>query len=290
MRVLAPVGMSSTSKLDPMQSDPKFEEVRHMTDPLAQARAAGELIGIYQQRSVELSRIRKAAMEAAVDQRGITFTELAKELGLTKGRVSQIRSAAPPKERALFGVGPITLATPLRAGDRPEGFVSRHDSVAADRMADLLTSLSFAVDRHLIPTDGQWQPTPDAVAICGPKSSSVTAQAIANDPWLDFSPDEQDRWLLRLRGGEVFTSPFDLGDPTQDLAYVGRLPLADANILIIAGVHALGSVGAVEYLQRHAREIFDVVGEKHFSMITKGTFDAQGNPIATEAVWGPKDH
>lgn len=261
-----------------------------MTDPLAQARAAGSLIGVYQQRSVELSRIRKAAMEAAVNQRGITFTEVAKELGLTKGRVSQIRSAAPPKERALFGVGPITLATPLRSGERPEGFVSRYDSVAVDAMANLLTSYSFAVDRFLIPSHGAWVPTPDAVAICGPKSSPVTAHAIENDPWLDFSPDEEGRWLLRERDGDIFTSPFDLGDPTQDIAYVARLPFGDQKIFVIAGVHALGSVGAVNYLTRHARELYDQVGDEHFSMIVQGTFDDQGNPTKTEALWGPKIH
>ncbi|MGO4957393.1 hypothetical protein ACTQ49_09005 [Luteococcus sp. Sow4_B9] len=273
-----------------MQSDPRFEAVRRMTDPLAQARAAGELIGVYQQRSVELSRIRKAAMEAAVDQRGITFTELAKELGLTKGRVSQIRSAAPPRERALFGVGPITLAAPLRAGDRPEGYISRHDSIAVEKMAQLLTSLSFSVDRYLIPSDGQWIPGPDAVAICGPKSSPVTAEAIANDPWLDFSQDAQGNWLLRHCDGESFTSPFDLGDPSRDLAYVARLPFGEGSIFVIAGVHALGSLGAVEYLQRHAHELYDHVGEQHFSMIVRGAFDTQGNSTETEALWGPAIH
>lgn len=282
--------MSSTSKLDPMQSDPRFEAVRRMTDPLAQARAAGELIGVYQQRSVELSRIRKAAMEAAVDQRGITFTELAKELGLTKGRVSQIRSAAPPRERALFGVGPITLAAPLRAGDRPEGYISRHDSVAVEKMAQLLTSLSFSVDRFLIPSDGQWILGPDAVAICGPKSSPVTAEAIANDPWLDFFPDDEGRWLLRERNGQVFTSSFDKGDQAQDIAYVARLPMGEQSIFVIAGVHALGSVGAVDYLTHHARELYDQVGDNHFSMITTGRFDTQGNAIQTEALWGPQIH
>ncbi len=261
-----------------------------MTDPLAQARAAGELIGIYQQRSVELSRIRKAAMEAAVDQRGITFTELAKELGLTKGRVSQIRSAAPPKERALFGVGPITLAFPLRAGVRPEGTVSLHDSVASDHMDKLLTSLSFAVSRFHIPVDGEWTPPADAVAICGPKSSHVTADAIANDPWLDFSLDSEGRWILREHDGDAFTSPIDLGDPSQDIAYIAKLPLGDESIFVIASVHALGSVGAVDYLTHHTRELYDDVGDHHFSMITTGRFDDRGNAIETEALWGPKTH
>ena len=142
-----------------MQSDPEFEAVRQITDPLAQARAAGELIGVYQQRSTELSRIRKEAMNAAVAQRGITFTELAKELGLTKGRVSQIRSSAPPTERGLFGVGPLTIAIPQRAlGGRPEGVISAHDTAAADHLQHYLESPSFRTTRYLIPTTGDVPP------------------------------------------------------------------------------------------------------------------------------------
>lgn len=273
-----------------MLSDADFDKTREEKDPLVQAQRATELITEYQQRSTELARLRRDAINRAVDETGMSYTEVARKLGLSKGRVSQIRSSAPPTERGLFGVGPLTLAVPLRAGERPEGTVSLHDSIAGEGMGQLLTSLGFAVNRFHIPIDGEWEPPADAVAICGPKSSHVTADAIANDPNLDFSPDEEGRWLLRLRGGEAFTSPIDLGDPTQDIAYVARLPLGDRSIFVIAGVHALGSVGAVDYLTQHTRELYDQVGDHHFSMITTGRFDPQANAIETEALWGPKIH
>jgi len=275
-----------------MPSDADFQRAREESDPLVQAQRATELITAYQQRSTELARLRRDAINRAVHETGLSYTEVARTLGLSKGRVSQIRASAPPTERALFGVGPLTLAVPLREGIRPEGTVSLHDSIAAERMDKYLTSLAFVVDRFHIPTSGDWSPPADAVAICGPKSSHVTADAIAHDPWLDFSPDDQGRWLLRPREGDTFTSPIDLGDPTQDIAYVARLPLdkSDHSIFVIAGVHALGSIGAVEYLRHHARELYDQVGEHHFSLITMGRFDAQGNAVATEALWGPKTH
>ncbi len=268
-----------------------FEAARAETDPVLQAQRATELITEYQQRSTELARLRRDAINRAVRESGLSYTEIAHRVGLSKGRVSQIRSSAPPTERALFGVGPLTLAVPLRSGaDRPEGFVSRYDSEAADRMDKLLASLSFVVDRYLIPEDGQWAPPADTVAICGPKSSPVTAQAIASDPWLDYSPDDEGRWVLRDREGDALVSPFYQGDQTKDLAYVGRLPLNGQSIFVIAGVHALGSVGAVDHICRHAREIYDLVGDAHFSMVVSSTFDAQGNPTETEALWGPKTH
>ncbi len=274
-----------------MLSEGDFEAARAETDPVLQAQRATELITEYQQRSTELARLRRDAINRAVRESGLSYTEIADRVGLSKGRVSQIRSSAPPTERALFGIGPLTLAVPLRSGaGRPEGFVSRYDSEAADRMDKLLTSLSFVVDRYLIPEDGQWVPPADAVTICGPKSSHVTTDAIASDPWLDFSPDDEGRWVLRDREGDVLVSPFDQGDQTRDLAYVARLPLNNHSIFVIAGVHALGSVGAVDHISRHARQIYDLVGGSHFSMVVSSTFDAQGNPTETEALWGPKTH
>lgn len=273
-----------------MQSDPEFEAVRQMTDPLAQARAAGELIGVYQQRSTELSRIRKEAMNAAVAERGITFTELAKELGLTKGRVSQIRSSAPPTERGLFGVGPLTIAIPQRAvAGRDEGVISAHDTAAADHLQTYLESLSFRTIRFLIPPTGAWTPPQDAVAICGPKSSQVTADAIEADPFLDFSPDAQSKWTLRGRDGVEFVSPLDQAKPDADIAYIARLPYKTGRLFVIAGVHALGSVGAVDYLAKNARAIYDQVGDEPFSMIVGSTYDG-AEVTHSEALWGPKTH
>lgn len=65
--------------------------VRAESDPIRQARMAGDLIEMYRQRAEELAQLRGAAIETAVARRGMTYSAVAAELGLTKGRVSQIR-------------------------------------------------------------------------------------------------------------------------------------------------------------------------------------------------------
>lgn len=73
----------------------EFAAVRAETDPIQQARKAGELIEVYRQRAAELAQLRAAAIETAVIRRDMTYSAVAAEIGLTKARVSQIRSRWP---------------------------------------------------------------------------------------------------------------------------------------------------------------------------------------------------
>lgn len=268
-----------------------FEAVRAEADPLVQARHATELIALYQQRSVELARLRKQAIERAVRDTGMSFTAVAQSVGLSKGRVTQIRQSAPPPERALFGIGPVTVAIPLRAvAARPLGVIASEDSLSAERLTGYLTGLQFQVSHYQIPVDGLWTPPVDAVAICGPKSSPVTAEAIESDPVLSFGPDESGVWALRERStGQLLRSPMDAGDGTTDVAYVGRLAYRDQTLFVIAGVHALGSLGAVHYLTGNAADLFDQVGTGRFSFVVKTRFDGL-EPVAQQLVGPVRRH
>lgn len=272
--------------------DDSFERVRHEPDPLRQAKLAGELISMYQQRSVELARLRKEAINRAANERGMSFSAIAKELGLTRGRITQIRQTAPPAERAFFGVGPVTIAVPLRAiPGRPLPVISAEDTRAAEQLTVLLTDLAFQVEQYRIPPDGIWQPRGDVAAICGPKSSPVTAEAISSDPVLTFEPDETGQWVIRERdGSRVYKSPMDDKTPRwADVAYVGRLALNKQTILIIAGVHALGSVGAVDYLARNLPDLYAQVGTRRFSMVVSSEHD--GDTVTrSELVCPPRVH
>lgn len=277
-------------KLVSMATD-EFDQVRAEGDPLRQARRATELLAVYGQRSIELARLRKVAIDRAHDELGMSYTEVAAEAGITKGRVTQIRKSAPPAERAFFGVGPVTIAVPIRSvGERAHGVVALEDTTAAGRLTQALDSLSLAAEVFHIPADGRWEPPADAVAICGPKSSHVTAEAIAADPYLRFEPDQAGRWVITDRAsGEVFTSPADDGDPTRDLAYIARLRRPNGLLLVIAGVHALGSIGAVEYLTRNLATLYHDVSDTPFSLVVSSTFD--GTTVTeTSALWGPQAH
>ena len=280
---------------DPGAEPDPFDRVRREPDPLTRARLAGELIATYQQRSIELARVRKEAINQAATGQGLTFSGIARELGLTRGRITQIRQTAPPAERAFFGVGPVTVAVPLRdVPGRALPVISSEDSRAADLLSTLLTDLTFQVGRFHIPPDGDWQPPADTVAVCGPKSSPVTARAIAADPFLGFEPDPSGTWTIRERdGSRVYRSAMDDAASTgwSDVAYVGRLPLPGRNhsLLVIAGVHALGSVGAVDHLTRHLPDLYARVGTRHFSMVVASDHDGE-TTTRSELLCGPRVH
>lgn len=271
-----------------------FDSVRGETDPLRRARRSTDLLALYQQRSLELARLRRTAIEEAVREQNITYTVAAEAAGISKSRVSQLRKDGPPAPRILFGVGPVTIAVPTRAmPGRLLPVISAEDSLAAEKISSLLRSYNFIVNQFHIPTDGQWQPTGDVVAICGPKSSSVTAEALKADPLLDFTTDETGRWVITDRQTElVWGSPLDDDPETHtDIAYIGRIRTDEANILLIAGVHAIGSVGAVHHLSTPgiAESLYAAVGEAPFSAVIRSTFDGV-TVTATDYVVPPRVH
>jgi transcriptional regulator with XRE-family HTH domain len=264
----------------------EFEAVQRETDPLRQARRATELMTLYQQRGTELARLRREAIDK-LQADGLSYAEIAAKLGLSKGRIGQIRQSAPAPERALFGVGPITVAIPLRAAaGRSLPVISSEDEIAAQRMTELLTGYGFAVEQFRIPVDGKWKPSGDVVAICGPKSSPVTARALADDPALDFHEDDAGHWIIKDRTTDhTYASPIDVGASTDtDLAYIGRRPVPGATLLIVAGIHALGSIGAVDYLTGHAPDVYREAGRAPFSFVVRSTVDTNGNVAATERL------
>src|SRR5213082_1665578 len=96
------------------ESADDFDSVRGDPDPVRRGLRATRLLTTYQQRAAELARLRKAAIEEAHRERGLSYTEIAKELGITKGRITQIRASDSRVERAFFGVGPVSVGVPYR--------------------------------------------------------------------------------------------------------------------------------------------------------------------------------
>jgi hypothetical protein len=274
------------------EGDEEFERVRRERDPRRQGRHATQLLAVYQQRMIELSRLRREAMRRLQDEESLSYAAVAAEFGLSKGRIGQITQSAPPAERGLFGVGPVTIAVPLRPGrDRSLPVLASEDAIAYERLAAYLRDLLFPVEQHRIPVDGDWRPRGDVVSICGPKSSTVSATALAADPLLDYHERPDGRWVIDDRvSGASYASPLD-DDPgsKRDIAYVGRLPVPDGSMLLIAGVHALGSVGAVDYLVNHAAEIYRGVGDRPFSMITLSRHNGE-QVVESEVLCPPRRH
>lgn len=190
------------------ESDP-FDEVTRGANPVVRERRATELLTMYQQRAAELARLRRGAIDAARRDLGMTFTKIAEAIGVTKGRITQIRDSAPARERAFFSVGPVSVGIPLRYGvsDRQRPLIAAEDTKTGDDIARLLGGYGLTVSRFEIPPGTTELPTGDLVVICGPKSAPAATQLLAGDPVLDVREDTG-KWRTKsAKSRDSATSP-----------------------------------------------------------------------------------
>jgi hypothetical protein len=264
-----------------------FESVRRDPDPVRRGRRATELLTIYQQRAAELARLRKTAIEEAHHDRGMSYTEIAAALGITKGRVTQIRNTAPRPERALFGVGPVSVGAPHRyqTTDRERRLIAAEDAQTGEELERLLSTLTLAVTRYQIEPDQTVLPHGDTIVVCGPKSAPLASDLLSRDPALRMT-ENNGRWWIHTQDARI-GSPMD-NDPaaSADVAYIARHREDFRVIVHIAGIHAIGSLGAAHFLIGHTAELFHQVGDRSFSLTIRASYE--GLMITeTKLVAGP---
>ncbi|MBO0802869.1 MAG: hypothetical protein J2P25_07310 [Nocardiopsaceae bacterium] len=267
----------------------EFDEIRQERDPVRRGQRATRLLTLYQQRATELARLRKAAIEEAHQERGMTYTEIASAIGLTKGRVTQIRQTGPRPEREFFGVGPVSVGIPYRYAttDRERPLIAAEDAETGEQIEKLLAALGFAVTRYQI-EPGQADPPPgDTVVVCGPKSADVGAALLASDPVMGMGEYDGRWWIEDRQDGHRFGSPSD-DDPPQsaDLAYLARRKDGDRVVVHIAGLHVMGSLGAAHYLTGNVAAILSSTGDASFSMVIRAAYDGRAI-ITSDIISGP---
>lgn len=252
-----------------------FEAVRRDPDPIRRGQRASTLLTQYQQRATELARLRRAAIEEAHRNLGMSYTEIAAALGLSKGRITQIKSGAPAAERAFFGVGPVSVGVPLRSGmdDRTRTYVDAADLATQEQVEAVLVAHAITPIRFTIGPDMTDPPDGDAVVICGPKSAPLGANLLAQDPALGMLKSAGRWWIEDRKTGERHSSPA-ANDPPEnaDIAYVARHRHEGRVIVHIAGIRSNGSLGAATYLGAHLAEHWAQLGDTSFSMAIRCTY------------------
>ncbi|KJY29947.1 MULTISPECIES: sigma factor-like helix-turn-helix DNA-binding protein [Streptomyces] len=257
----------------------EIQRVAQVEPPVERAKAAIALMGDYQGRVTELSRIRREAIEEAAAS-GMSQSEIAALLGVSRGRVGQLAAQGPPPERAFFGTDLMTISlggkyeAGKETGEAGE-VVTREDFGNFEHLRKLLSTLKLDAQYEVIPPTGIVNLNRDNhVVVCGPRLSPIIAQVLEGDDHLRFQKDRA--WhLVDLKTKEVHRSPMDESGEAGDVGYLARLPRLDGKgtFIYIAGIHAIGANGVVHYLENHLAELYREVRTNRFSTLISCRYD-----------------
>lgn len=244
-----------------MATPDDFDQARNDPDPIRRGQRVTKLMAFYQQRATELARVRKAAIEEAHREQGMSYKEIAELFGITQGRISQIRSSAPREERAFFGIGPVSVGIPRRFGledGRERPFIDANDQATQRAIEDTLSRLVLATEGFTIDPDRNDLPGGDCVVVCGPKSAPVARRLLEGDPILDFERDDDGWWITDARTGQRHHSPYRRDSSIRrDIGYFSRREDEGRVIVHIAGITSVGSLGVAHWLDRNVKALFN---------------------------------
>ncbi|GGO62599.1 sigma-70 family RNA polymerase sigma factor [Nonomuraea cavernae] len=263
------------------------ERIAAIDDPFQLLRVATERLSAAQQEVTELARLRRRVIQDLHAQ-GLSYAQIAKEAGLTRGRIHQIRHTGPAPEGAFLGRGAVTVVTPLRFdAATSRSVVALDDMRAGKRLEDLARSFGLDVATDNVTVDGEINLNRSGLlVICGPRMSAAMRDTYDRDPVIRWDRDDKG-WLLRdTRTGTVYRSGSQ-SDPQRptDSAYLGRLARPDGNgtIIAIAGIHPSGSLGVIQLLANETATLWGQVEDHRFSAVVAVEYDpTTGEPIRAE--------
>lgn len=269
---------------DPMKA--LVRDVAAETDPAKRARLASERMDQLGQVIDELSSLRQDSVLELVNA-GMKPAAIARTLGITRSRVTQILSSGAPQERAFFGTRAITVAIGGKLeGSRSDGaeqpVVSAEAMAAYELLADAARSVGLDVTAEVVPPPGLVDlARPDLVVLTSPRLLPIVGQVLGADPAYGFDHDDQGWYLVDKINHVAHRPPRDTtGDPV-DYAYLGRLPRPDGRgtFLYLAGVHAMGTLGAATYLADNLATLWREHRQRRFSMLLTSTYDPKSRRI-----------
>lgn len=171
----------------------------------------------------------------------------------------------------------VKIYFPLRRHPENRMVIANEDFLAALELSNFLRSYGLNVNFEELQPAGNREFDAGSVVICGPKSSEAVTWLYASDP--QYVVEERGgAWLIReCATNNYLQSPIDR-EPREpkDIAYIGRRTNTQRKrFLLIGGVHAAGSLGAVRYIAnyRNIRLLLAQAGDAAFSMVVRAGFN-----------------
>ncbi|MFI6388685.1 hypothetical protein [Nonomuraea sp. NPDC050540] len=265
----------------------ELEHLAAMADPGERAKAVGTLIDEHQVAIAELSRVRREAMEEMLAA-GMTQSQIAALLDMSKGRISQLLSAGIKPERAFFGNGKITVAIGAKRETNrtdPSDTLSAESFTAYELLADAARGVGLDAANEVVPAPGLVHLNrPNLIVLTNPRLLPFLSQVMEADPHIRYVSDDKGWYLIDLTEKKEYRSPRDQGE-SADYGYVGRLPRPDGkgSFLYLAGTHAPGTLGAAHFVVDNYASLYKELKTRRFSTIVRYEFEP-GNQLALRSV------
>jgi hypothetical protein len=265
-------------------------DVAKIKDPRERALKIGALIDEHQATIAELSRLRRETLDELLAS-GMSQTQIADLLDMSKGRVSQLLSAGVRPERAFFGTGKLTVAIGAkREANRtdPSNVLSTEAFTAYERLAEVARSVGLDAANEVVPAPGHVHLNrANLIVLTNPRLLPFLSQVMEADPHIRYLVDDKGWYLMDLTTGTEYRSPRDHGE-AADYAYVGRLPRPDGKgtFLYLAGLHAPGTLGAACFVVDNLTDLYRELKARRFSTVVRCEFEPRNqlNIVKTDRV------
>lgn len=216
---------------------------------------------------------------------GLEYLSYAVNLALAASWTWRIArdSIARRSVQTFMGKGEVNIYLVTRIHPSGRRVIANEDFFASLELADFLRRHGLQCDLREIDPSEDVDFEENSVVICGPKSSKFVQAAYEQDPNYGFELRD-DTWMLLDRAtGNYLTSPLDRDPPEEkDLAYLGRASNRSGRpYLLLAGLHAIGSYGAVRFLsdRENIRWLLRKAKQEYFSTVLVTKFDMKSMKI-----------
>jgi transposase-like protein len=283
--------------------DSEVERIRQIEDPAERARVVGaeqsRLSGLID----ELAGIRREAIDEML-RGGLSQSDIARELGVTRSRLNKLVTTGPGPERALLvpkpRAGALLTVTVVEKQEtersRPSMLVTTQAAVT--KLERVARELGLDTEVNTVSeTAGYIDLNRDNLAVLvGPRISPLVAQAITADPVIKWRRigDTKDWLLIDTRAEVEFRSDFDEKGRTSDgprtcYAHIGRIrrPDGEGGFLYLGGAHGPGTAGAVDYFIRNVADLWQQAHRNLWSAVVKTTATADGEEILDVELASP---
>lgn len=189
--------------------------------------------------------------------------------------------------KKLLGYEEVVIHIPTRIAENSLGesrlkpVVAEEDYNTYEQLRDMLLQHGFRVVLSYIParnddleTYGELEVRPNVanIVVCGPKNSRTVERIFSELEGLDFVKGEDGWYFDDLISNVQMSSP--LTENMNQYAFMGKVEANGGRILLICGIHAIGSDGVAYFLGDSDRlaKLLNFIQDKNFYCIVRSAY------------------